>query len=268
MAFADAFFHFSFGISVPGLMLSITSFIFCIKQASRTVTQTLYTFLNIIDIIFLTMMLVTGYMNFDEKLEMWDPPIQAALISYCSYAESALITTTLTISRAIVISDPFRHIGIRGVLTGLILQNILFVLPLIVTIIATHNRDGISANDYPEHVSNSILIFLVVTSTVAVAVIAKSLLTSEVPVNNAVRSRNFRVTLTILSITFVFIVSNTTSVVAYFIQRYVYEFGGPKWELYFVIRALSLLLNAALNPLMYLIFINRVKINYCKGYEK
>ena len=171
-----------------------------------------------------------------------------------AYGESALITTTLTLTRALVISDPFRRIRKRVVLSTLFVLSLLgstvIFAPLLISFYTGQKNEAVKY-----YTSGYLLAADISISSVSTACIIRCLKTCDIKENNEVQNRNYRVSVTVIGIATAFVVTNITGMT--FLLLVVT--ADINKDIYFPIRYFSFLLNSALNPLIFILMINKFK---------
>ena len=172
-----------------------------------------------------------------------------------SYQESGLITSILTVARVLVITNPFRRIRKRVVFLSLLATSVITSVMTAVPLIAFEESIQVMNGSFLNICLVLLFIIIIAAST---GFIIKTLRSSAMNENTEVLERNRRVSLTVVGIAIVFVITNICGTSALLLAA-IYQ------NVYFKsVRFFSFLLNAVLNPLIFIFLIDKLSCHYCK----
>ena len=243
------------GISIPPVCLHFFVFILCCKKPTKTITEILYMLVSIIDTIYISYSWVYLRPFFGENAQYQKPSVLEFVIFSITYGESALMTTTLTVTRALVISNPFRRIQKRKVMTITCGIGITFAsISSLAIFISYHAHGNFKIGLY---INLSIVVGYVIVCTISTVLLIRSLTRSEVQLlNTEILARNHRVSVTVICIAVAFVVTNSTGFIAFVLTK-------PDEHTRFIIRMFSFMLNAAFNPIIYILLVYKCFFRCC-----
>ena len=254
--FGEVIFGVTAGVCIPALILHVVVFLYCLKQENKTLTYYLYMLLSITDVVFLSCCVGFIYKYREHEMIYFLKPYEWYIVSM-SYQESALITLTLTVARALVITNPFRRIRKRMVFLSLLAMSlttsILTVIPLMVFEESIQITNG-------TYINICLAGILIIITTASTGFIIKMLRSSAMNENTEVLERNRRVSVTVISIAVVFVITNFIGAIGLLLSTF-YNYINIYNE---SVRFLSFFLNAALNPLIFIFLIDKRACHHCK----
>ena len=250
--FGEVIFGVTAGVCIPALILHVVVFLYCLKQENKTLTYYLYMLLSITDMVFLSCCVGFIYKHRTNRLIYILNYYQWYIVSM-SYQESALITSTLTVARVLVITNPFRRIRKWVVFLSLLATSAITSIVTAIPFIAFEERIQVTNGSYIN--SCLVLLFIIITA-VSTGFIIKTLKSSGMNENNEVVERNRRVSVTVISIALAFVVTNLIATIGLLL--------GISYASAYIdsARFFSFLLNAALNPVIFIFLINKLSCHH------
>ena len=162
-----------------------------------------------------------------------------------SYTISGLVTTTLMVTRAVVIRNPFRVLQKRRVLKARFLISISIAE---INLVIELSLDNVRLSCI---VGSAGILLEIAISSDAIAFIIFDLKSPELSENQMIRMRNRRVTTTVMLFGLVFIVTNFSGTAAIIFIGVKDQRNVDLWVFSWTFA--SLCLNAFLNPIVYLV---------------
>ena len=258
--FGEVIFGVTTGVCIPALILHVVVFLYCFKQENKTLTYYLYMLLSITDMVFLSCSFGFLYTHHEKELVYALGPYEWYIMSL-SYQESALITSTLTVARVLVMTNPFRRIRKRVVFLSLLATNAITSTVTAIPLIASKEYKEIV---YGSCINICLVILCIIITTVSTGFIIKTLTLPNLRENAEVLDRNRRVSVTVISIAIVFVITNICGITGLFL--YIYHSGIENDYVgnnYSTVQFFSFLLNAALNPIIFILLIEKASCHHC-----
>ena len=221
-----------------GIFFNFVVFIYFCKRFSFALSRVLMFLLNFSDLMFT----LTGTISY--LYNQRDPNL-LYFVSFFAYFESILVSAVLSATRAVIVTRPFCTIRNSLVYGGVA---VLTLCVTMVTLIAWLSKSSLNDDSASiVTVGTIIIVITFIVTVISTAIITRTLLTSEIDDNVAVQLRNRRVTVTILTISVLFITINGIALIFVFIQRYGhYVIGRFGRTVFFPV-------HSALNPLVFIL---------------